>query len=68
MNRRVFSGSRINRDRREQSFARAVIAAAECRRRQEEEVEQCLFCHVPLVSRDVHPYCSKECGLAAEME
>lgn len=32
MNRRLFSGSRANRDRREVAFARSVIAEAERRR------------------------------------
>jgi len=34
--RHLFRGSRINRDKREDSFARAVIAEAERRRRQHE--------------------------------
>ncbi len=72
MNRRVFSGSRMNRDRREQSFARSVIAIAQ-RLRLDAEKERCLLCNEPLsgnceVRDDAYPYCSKECGLAAEIE
>ena len=37
MNRRIFGGSRVNRDRREASFARAVIAEATRRHNQSRE-------------------------------
>lgn len=68
MNRHTFSGSRANRSRREQSYARAVIAAAERLRQQQENKERCLFCADVLTTRDHHPYCSKECGDEAARE
>jgi hypothetical protein len=40
MNRHIFRGSRTNRDRRDQAFARSVIAEAERRRRIAESIAE----------------------------
>lgn len=70
MNRHLFSGSKTNRSRREQSYARWAIAEAQRRHLASTEVveEHCLYCTVPLTTRDHHPYCSAECGVIAELD
>lgn len=66
-----WSGSRVNCDRREASFARSVIARAEQLRRKAEardalpEPERCLYCGNP-VSPDHNPYCSVQCVVDSE--
>jgi hypothetical protein len=70
----LHSNSRTNRDRRDQAFARAVIAAAERRRRDDEarealpESEQCLYCGTALDVTTYHPYCTVQCAVDAGNE
>lgn len=75
MNRHSFSSSRLNRDRREDAFARAVIGLAEARRRDEEardalpEQEHCIYCSDPLpIDAPHYPYCTTRCGVDASLE
>jgi hypothetical protein len=63
---------RTNQDRRDQAFARSVIALAERRRLDAEarealpEVERCLWCGLPFEAQTHHPYCSVQCAISAE--
>lgn len=76
---RGVSDNRRNRDRREDAFARAVIARAEQLRREEEaraalpEPERCPMCNDLLsgnceIRDDNYPYCSTRCSLEAELD
>jgi hypothetical protein len=63
---------RTSQDRRDQAFARSVIAIAERRRLDDEarealpQAERCFWCGVWFTSDKHHPYCSAHCAISAE--
>ncbi len=71
--RHSFSSSRLNRDRREDSFARSVIAEAQRRHLEQkaEALEAAEAPRCPVCGREMNDgdsYCTTRCAIDAEVE